>query len=152
MSTRSNIAQFNADTGTVTSIYCHHDGYPEGVGATLRGFYLTDDAVAELMALGNISILAMRPAPLIGEAHSFDKRAPDVTVAYTRDRGEPWDDNKPREHGTVTQWLADGLANFGYEHLYIFKDEAWLHVDACALRELLPEDFMKQIAEAASTA
>lgn len=134
MSTRSNIARHDPETGAVTSIYCHFDGYPDGVGATLRTFYITDDAVAELIALGNISILEQRPAPFVGEPHSFNSPAPDVTVAYTRDRGEPWQHNKPQEYCELGQWLAHSLSNCGYEHLYLWKDEVWHHVNAYAMR------------------
>ena len=35
MSTRSRIGMINPD-GSVSSIYCHFDGYPEGVGKTLH--------------------------------------------------------------------------------------------------------------------
>lgn len=35
MSTRSRIGMINP-YGSVSSIYCHFDGYPEGVGKTLH--------------------------------------------------------------------------------------------------------------------
>ena len=38
MSTRSNIGILNKD-GTIESIYCHLDGYPEGVGLELYNQY-----------------------------------------------------------------------------------------------------------------
>ena len=57
MSTRSNIARLDPETGRVTSVYCHYDGYPAGVGATLREFYKTDNTVAALLALGDLSML-----------------------------------------------------------------------------------------------
>lgn len=60
MSTRSNIAIENLD-GTVRAIYCHHDGYPEGVGATLATYYRTEEQIEELLALGNLSALEQTP-------------------------------------------------------------------------------------------
>jgi hypothetical protein len=35
MGTRSRIGLEDPETGTVRSIYCHWDGYPEGVGQRL---------------------------------------------------------------------------------------------------------------------
>jgi len=72
MSTRSNIGIINAD-GSVTVIYTHSDGYPDGVGKTLREHYNTEDKVRELLKLGDLSVL--------GEVT-------DECIAYGRDRGE----------------------------------------------------------------
>ena len=88
MSTRSCIARFDPETRTARSIYCHFDGYPEGVGAMLVNRYATPELVDALMDLGDISSLNERLAPNSDEEHSFDNRAPGVTVAYGRDRGE----------------------------------------------------------------
>ena len=38
MSTRSYIGKL-LPGGSITGIYCHHDGYPEGVGVILRDHY-----------------------------------------------------------------------------------------------------------------
>ena len=72
MATRSRIGIENAD-GTVSSIYCHWDGYPEGVGTTLKNYYSDRDLLNELIDLGDIS--------------SLDSTI-NETVAYHRDRGE----------------------------------------------------------------
>lgn len=68
MSTRSTIARKNPDN-SFTSIYCHYDGYPAGVGKVLYENYRTSKLVNALMDLGNLSILA----PEIGIRHAFDK-------------------------------------------------------------------------------
>ena len=41
MSTRCRIGIENKN-GTITSIYCHHDGYLEGVGEILVNHYKTE--------------------------------------------------------------------------------------------------------------
>ena len=51
MSTRSFIGIQNLD-GTVTGIYCHHDGYLAGVGATLKAHYTTVRQVLETGRFG----------------------------------------------------------------------------------------------------
>ena len=71
MSTRSRIAIENQN-GSVTSIYCHFDGYISGVGKTLFNHY-DREKLEKLIELGDIS--------------SLDESTED-TVAYTRDRDE----------------------------------------------------------------
>lgn len=83
MSTRSSIAILNHD-GTVTSIYCHSDGYPSYNGKILLEHYTTEEKVRELLAYGDMSILA----PDIGEKHDHRSRAEGVCTFYHRDRGE----------------------------------------------------------------
>ena len=71
MATRSFIGKVQQD-GSIHGIYCHYDGYPEGVGATLKEHYTTLGEVESLLALGDLS-----------ELHPTLEK----TVAYHRDRG-----------------------------------------------------------------
>ena len=48
MSTRCRIGIENKD-GTITSIYCHHDGYLEGVGEILVNHYKNEEKIRKLM-------------------------------------------------------------------------------------------------------
>ena len=57
MATRSFIARYNPDTEDYTAIYCHWDGYPTGVGLTLRDHYNVDEKVQFLLEQGDISSL-----------------------------------------------------------------------------------------------
>lgn len=56
MSTRSRIGMINP-YGSVSSIYCHFDGYPEGVGKTLHDNWNDINDIIELIANGDISCL-----------------------------------------------------------------------------------------------
>jgi len=85
MATRSRIGIQNQD-GSVSSIYCHWDGYPEGVGATLNEHYSNRQKLNMLINLGDISILGENIATM--DEHSFNNPKKGVTVAYHRDRGE----------------------------------------------------------------
>ena len=85
MSTRSRIGIQNQD-GSVSSIYCHFDGYPEGVGATLNEHYSNRQKLNMLINLGDISILGENVSTM--DEHSFNNPKKGVTVAYHRDRGE----------------------------------------------------------------
>ena len=54
MSTRCAIGLLRPN-GTVLAIYCHHDGYPDGVGRCLLKAYTTEDRIRNLLELGAIS-------------------------------------------------------------------------------------------------
>lgn len=56
MATRSNIGIQQTD-GTIKAIYCHWDGYPSGVGATLAEHYTDLAKVEALIELGDFSSL-----------------------------------------------------------------------------------------------
>lgn len=56
MSTRSRIGMINP-YGSVSSIYCHFDGYPEGVEKTLHDNWNDINDIIELIANGDISCL-----------------------------------------------------------------------------------------------
>ena len=85
MSTRSRIG-IQDENGTIRSIYCHFDGYPDGVGATLIDHYSNRQKLNMLINLGDISILDENISTM--DEHSFNNPKKGVTVAYHRDRGE----------------------------------------------------------------
>lgn len=76
MSTRSRIGiirEANADRMVIESIYCHFDGYPEGVGQTLIDHWTDPKKVNRLIALGDLSSLGT----VIGSKHDFDHHMAD---------------------------------------------------------------------------
>ena len=89
MSTRSRIGILRAD-GSIDSIYCHLDGYPEGVGLEIYKNYNNPDKINKLIQLGDISHLEENIEPDPSKPHKFgyDTEQPNVVVAYHRDRGE----------------------------------------------------------------
>lgn len=88
MATRSRLRMV-LPSGEAKAIYCHYDGYPSNQLPILEKYYNTPEKVRELMELGAISYLAPKIKPDEGQSHSFNNPAPDVVVAYHRDRGEP---------------------------------------------------------------
>lgn len=72
MGTRSYIG-VELPSGSIVAIYCHWDGYPEGVGDRLIHFYNDRSKVLELLRLGDISSLGVDL---------------NYTEAYHRDKGE----------------------------------------------------------------
>lgn len=60
MSTRCLIGRENSDR-TIDYIYCHYDGYIDGVGKDLVENYNNPKKVDELIALGDLSCLGTTP-------------------------------------------------------------------------------------------
>jgi hypothetical protein len=129
MATRSTIAIMHGDR--VKSVYCHWDGYPAGVGATLLRHYSSSPKVNNLIALGDISSLGEE----IGEKHEFSRLDSTLsseeyealygkmTTFYTRDRGE---DTPFHSHSSVQEWLAErGEQWCEYAYLYDTAAQTW---------------------------
>lgn len=100
MATRSNIAIENQD-GSISAIYCHHDGYIDGVGKVLQENYNTREKMEQLIALGDISSLG---------------KTIEETLAYHRDMGDKF--QEPMQHKTVPLYFEN--QNFDIEYSYCF--------------------------------
>ena len=108
MSTRAMIAMKMSDGG-VRAVYCHHDGYPAGVGAILGGWYKTSEQVEYLLTLGDLSVLGTN---LITD-----------TIAYYRDRGEAF--TPPRWYRTVNEYQKTRCI-LSADYLYLYDNGKWL--------------------------
>ena len=162
MATRSRIGIENED-GTVSSIYCHWDGYLSGVGKKLVENYTNRDKVKDLIELGAISSLDSEVAPPIlfenegeevqkgvrmlkkfGELksdHSFDNPMKGVTVAYHRDRDEEY--IAPRINKSLDEYFEDDNEEYGY----LFNlDGEWL-VKPCYGENPVPQPVNEALAE-----
>ncbi len=117
MSTHSAIIQ-KTETG-YKGIYCHWDGYPEGVGVTLLAHYNDEKKVSELISLGDVSNLCERIIP--NGPHSFDKPETGCTVFYGRDRGE--------ENVGFQECGPDSLKflikSYDHDYAYVFENGKW---------------------------
>ena len=120
MATRSRIAIENQD-GTVSSIYCHNDGYPSHNGIILNDHYPDRSTVEKLISLGDISSLSPEVEPT--GPHSFDCREEDVVVAYHRDRGE---DLRIRHDHSIDAFAKSDVEEYGY---IMTKEGSWFFID-----------------------
>lgn len=135
MSTRSLIAILEPD-GSTKGVYCHSDGYIEGVGYDLLEYYSEETRIRELVALGDLSVLDKEISPVneLAEpkryrldnkkgpvAHSFDTPHEGVTIAYCRDRGE--DINFSGSYSTEDEFWND--RDSWAEFKYLWKDGKW---------------------------
>jgi len=108
MSTRCFIA-ITKDEATYQSIYCHYDGYDtdNGVGPTLRQHHNSEAQAESLIALGDISYVK-----------------DEIACAYHRDRGDAWDQTKPKT--TYSQSELFTLAKAcDAQYLYLFNQGGW---------------------------
>jgi hypothetical protein len=86
-------------------VYCHFDGYPDGVGKMLKEHYTEPQKIKELLANGDMSSL--------GETVQ-------KTVFY-KDRGEDLHITKTRSFDE----LVDRARSVGAEYVYLFSDSVW---------------------------
>ena len=117
MATRSTIGMLLEDGQTIRSVYCHWDGYPEGVGAILAEHYTNLAKIEQLLAIGDISSLRED----IGEQHDFDSSS-DVTTFYGRDRGEIG--VAALVHTNQEEWLGFRKGSW-CEYGYLWADGKW---------------------------
>ena len=116
MSTSSHIGIINKDK-TITTIYCHWDGYPSHHTPILLNNYNTEEKIRELIALGNISVLAENITPIA--EHSFENPEKKVVVAYHRDRNDKWEECKPKQYKSKN----DVIENASASYIYLFDVE-----------------------------
>lgn len=138
MSTNCLIGIKNKDN-SIDFIYCHFDGYPQGVGKTLLHNYLVEDKIHKLMDLGDLSSLGSEPE---SNPHAWEELPWDMVVdnisAYNdwyqkihpdnlcdtyASRGE---DCPSKKFDTEQDLLKYFNENFWIEYLYLFQDNKWL--------------------------
>lgn len=126
MATRSMIGLLIPDHGIV-GMYCHYDGYFDGVGKTLLDHYNTYDQVHELIALssGAISSLGNEIGPL-ENMDANDRMDKNYCVFYKKNL---------EDYNTVTFYdelfytdtqFYNSAKNLGCEYAYLFKDNEWV--------------------------
>ena len=103
MATRSTIAMERED-GVVAQVYCHWDGYLDHNGKILLEHYSDPAKVAQLLVLGDLSVLA----PEIGEEHDFNSNDHSICTFYGRDR---------KENGVSAKLFAD-FETYKLHHQY----------------------------------
>ena len=123
MSTRSRIGILKKD-GSIDSIYCHLDGYPEGVGLKLYKHYNNIEKINKLIQLGDISHLEnkIKPFPLIKHEFGYDTEQKNVVVAYHRDRKEEWERVKPTHSQNIKEF-EQYCKESDQEYAYLYDEK-----------------------------
>lgn len=97
MATHARLRVILPSGDTLKPIYVHYDGYPKYMLYMLNTYYKTPEKAIELVNLGNLSYVDKKVKPDENEKHTFNNPAPDVTVAYHRDRSETLSFNHTRQ-------------------------------------------------------
>ena len=105
MATRSHIGLLNEDK-TVSFVYCHFDGYPSGVGKTLKENYDRPEDVFNLLSFGDISIL---------------NNTIEDSVFYKRDRNET---DVDQAQTTLEKFITKS-PGIDFKYLYDVETEEW---------------------------
>jgi hypothetical protein len=110
MATRSAIAIFDKEKNIIKSIYCHYDGYLEGVGEILKENYNNLEIINKLIELGDIPFLAKH----LEELEPYN----DVEAGQLKYKVFDSIDN-------YTNYLIDSPLDFGY----LYKDDKWFYLE-----------------------
>ena len=121
MGTRSTIALEFAD-GTVEQIYCHWDGYLDGVGAQLQAEFMDPFALRELIDEGDTSTIGT-PYSLRGEVCPARKY---------KDADEYFDCSQQEEYDYILRNI-NGVATW-FVRFYA-SEGVWLTMDEARLAE-----------------
>lgn len=115
MSTRCRIGLLLPD-GKVKSVYCHSDGYPEGVGAVLKRCYNDRAEIEKLLEGGDISRLGEYYDEKEARAKWADYKHPYEGTKYYKDRGE---DTPARIDESVWEFKQN-IGRTGEDYTYLF--------------------------------
>lgn len=118
MATRSRIG-YQLKDGSIVSVYCHWDGYPEFNGRVLRDNYTTVENIRDLLDGGNISALHTN-------AGWQNETLPEVGPLYYTSRGETIEDNAPVYHTNLNDFMIYADQANGAEYIYHFVDGEWI--------------------------
>jgi hypothetical protein len=132
MSTNSRIGILNEDK-SIDMIYCHFDGYPDHHAPILLNHYNSEEKAKELIALGDISVLADSINPT-SDTHSFKTPENNVVIAYGRDRHEPWYQVKPKHYLDKSEMLRDCQGMYVY--LFNICEGKWTYTTNLRFKDL----------------
>jgi hypothetical protein len=114
MATRSFIAQKKED-GSFEGVYCHWDGYPDGVGKTLFANYKDPEKIQKLINGGGMSTLKETPE----ECEYYTQRGEALKIHKTL----PFKENP----NAAMFYLKQTAKNMGCEYLYVRAAGEWTY-------------------------
>ena len=124
MSTRSRIGILRKD-GSIDSIFCHFDGYLDGVGEKLISYYNDISSANKLINRGDIEALHE-----YADSDSFKiKKYGDgeITHSFFDDDKNNWDVYKPIHSKSVEIFLKNDIEDL-VQYIYLFSEQKdkWL--------------------------
>ena len=127
-STRSQVGVIDKN-GNILSTYVHYDGYPQGVGKTLKQHY-NGTKVKQLLKIdGGAGISFLEPSIKGGPDHSFTNPKKGETVFYGRDRGEKGGKYLKGKLDNLYDYIKDADSKAGADYIYLYneKDGKWYY-------------------------
>ena len=126
--TRSQVGVIDKN-GNIVSTYVHYDGYPEGVGKTLKKHFNGSKTKQLLKIDKGIGISFLEPGIKGGSDHSFSNPKKGETVFYGRDRGETGGKFMKGKLDDVSKYIKDSSNSAGADYVYLFneKDGKWYY-------------------------
>lgn len=122
MSTRCLIGRKIKDN-KVEYIYCHLDGYLDGVGEILKTHYTNNSVIDKLMALGNLLALGEIAESNPNQFNYLGKIDYNLCAAY-RNNGEEDVDSKIV---TEKEYIDKLSTNIWLKYLYLWDGEKWCY-------------------------
>ena len=116
--------------GKITAVYCHYDGYPEGVGTYLKKYYKSPAVIKKLIQLGKHGISTL--GKNIGKKHDFnmpyeEKEKLGYTTFYGRDRGEKQNMSFTYKDRQDYEDNFDGRSGAEFGYVFSMKDKKWYY-------------------------
>jgi len=121
------------EDGTITSIYCHWDGYPSWNGRILLENYTDEQSVRKLMELGDMSILGRSPVSYRNNQLDLDRWSVKDSVRnrerksdlYGNARCLPYSMRGEDAPAMITTKTEGVPSNSGEEYEYMFENGEW---------------------------
>ena len=116
MATRSRIGVQLKD-GSVLSVYCHWDGYPEWNGKKLKEHFNSYEKAAELIDGGDISSLWT-------DTNWNHMKMEEHRTLYYVERGQEDQDVEPNLHNSFQSFISSVNDSWS-DYAYLFADGEW---------------------------
>lgn len=116
MGTRCLIGRHNKENDTVDFIYCQFDGYPRGVGKTLKSEYWNN--------IENINKL-IRRGDLIALYPDLESSKFSLTPREAVSKGKKNEEFRTKTV-TLDDWNNDRFGICGIEFVYLYTDNDWV--------------------------
>ena len=141
MSTNVYIAYGDSESG-YRRIYVHSGCSGARVPEILLAHYQSEEDAKAIVGLGDLSCLKPCLSPF-GQEHSFRTPEDNVTVAYHRDRADPYYKCSSTHFGSLRSMEQDSIG-----FVYVFTSDAWYQVVDGALVRLCIVVFNREGSEA----
>lgn len=128
--TRSHVGVVDKN-GNITSTYVHLDGYPNGVGQTLKKHY-DGRKTKQLLKIAGQSGVSVLDKDIKGApGHTFDNRVKGQTLFYGRDRGDKGGNMIEKGNASKLEKYLQSVAETGAEYAYLYDENGnnWVYAD-----------------------